>query len=400
VQSKRFRVRRNARPATQQQQMAATNFPQIQRPQIQRPPQVQQPARQQQARNIMPQIEDGSQSRRPRGIPLEVRANHLANPPNTLREVLSKYCLQELALSNWLTKRPILVGDYQTIERALSRINAHSIRSLPVVDKNKIVIGLIDIMDITKSIAESLKTMGDISEINAILLPGKVRSDFMTKSIGSLLGERQYFVASNQMPLLSAVQSMVDLDQERFMIVDRPVRGNVEKFSEPEESLDGLCTQADVIRFLAQNSALLRQEPLFQNSLRDLDLGRRAPLVVSHHEIASKAFIEMYERKCDFAAVVDDSGRLIANISASDLKGLNRSNCVSLSQSLDQFINRDWRRGWWAKPITVELTDPLFFIVFQFVSSGVHRLYIVDNDQKPIGEVNHMDILKVLLRIR
>jgi len=342
-----------------------------------------------------------SLSRRPRGLTLEVRSKHLANPPNTLREVLSKYCLQELALSNWLVKRPILVGDFQTIERALSRINAHSIRSLPVVDKNKIVIGLIDIMDITKSIAESLRTMGDVHEVTAVLSqPGKARSDFMTKSVGSLLGEKQYFVASNQMSLIDAVQYMVELDQERFMIVDRPVMGNVEKFTKPEESLDGMVTQADVVRFLAQNAALLRMEPIFQMSLRDLGIGSRTPLIVSQHEIASKAFIEMYEHRSDFAAVVDDYGRLMDTISASDLKGLNRSNCVSLSQTLDQFVNRDWKRGWWAKPITVELTDPLFFVVFQFVSSGVHRLYIVDSDGKPIGEVNHMDILKVLLRIR
>jgi len=62
-------------------------------------------------------------------------------------------------------------------------------------------------------------------------------------------------------------------------------------------------------------------------------------------------------------------------------------------------VNRDWKRGWWVKPIVVELTDPLFFIVFQFVSSGVHRLYLVDKEGKPVSEVNHMDILKIILQI-
>jgi hypothetical protein len=61
-------------------------------------------------------------------------------------------------------------------------------------------------------------------------------------------------------------------------IVDREVEGNVTgnfilfdlividslEQSHPEEFLDGICTQADVIRFLAQNTALLRREPLFQ----------------------------------------------------------------------------------------------------------------------------------------
>jgi len=418
------RARRPAKPKAQLTQPPGLAQPQIQpvqqqvksvqqavqRIQVQqmRPARQRQPARMAQGQIPQDQFrtvgtsDTETHSRRPRALTLEVRANLLSNPPKTLREVLEKYCLQELALANWLTKRPILVGDFQTIERALSRINAHSIRSLPVVDKDKIVIGLIDIMDIIKSIAESLKTMGDIHQITEVLQQqtGKARNDFMTKSIGSLIGEKKGFVASNQVSLMDTVRYMVELEQERFMIVDRQVTGYVAKFTEPEQSLDGLVTQADVIRFLAQNASLLRQEPLFQITLAELGLGKRAPLIVSQHEIASKAFIEMYEKKSDFAAVVDDSGRLIANISASDLKGLNRSNCVSLSQTLDQFVNRDWKRGWWAKPITVELTDPLFFIVFQFVASGVHRLYIVDNDGKPIGEVNHRDVLRMLLRIR
>lgn len=84
-----------------------------------------------------------------------------------------------------------------------------------------------------------------------------------------------------------------------------------------------------------------------------------------------------------------------------------------LSDPLDNFLNRDWRRGWWAKPICVDLDDPLFFVVLQFVSSKVHRyaktseylyiyifrMYIVDRG-KLIGEVNHLDVLKILLKVR
>jgi len=184
------------------------------------------------------------------------------------------------------------------------------------------------------------------------------------------------------------------------MIVDRDVVGNVTKFSQPEKFLDGIVTQADVIRFLSLNTTLLREEPLFQKTLKELDLGQRLPLIIPSTEIASNAFIEMYEKNKDAAAVVDEKGKLVANISASDLKGLTRSNCVSLSQPLDRFLNRDWRKGWWWRPITVDLNDTLFFIVLQFVSSGVHRMYIVDNDEKPIAEVNHLDILKILLQIK
>jgi CBS domain-containing protein len=353
------------------------------------------------SQDLLAEQEFERKGRRPRALTLDTRAKLLQNPPKRLKDVLEKFCLQELALAHWLEKRPILVGDFQTLERALSRINAHEIRSLPVVDKNKIVIGLIDIIDITRSIAESLRTMGDVHAQTSSFQPGKFRNDFMSKTVGSLLAEKKTkaYVAANHVSILLATQYLVATNQERFMIVDREVEGNVSEQKQPEEYLDGLITQSDVIKFLAQNSVLMRQEPLFQKTLRELNLGQRKPLILSHSEISSDAFIEMADKGFDSAAVVDDSGKLIANISAADLKGLTRRNCVILSDPLDNFLNRDWRRGWWAKPICVDLNDPLFFVVLQFVSSKVHRMYIVDNEGKPIGEVNHLDILKILLKI-
>jgi predicted transcriptional regulator len=143
------------------------------------------------SQDLMAEQEFERKGRRPRALTLDTRAKLLQNPPKRLKEVLEKFCLQELALAHWLEKRPILVGDFQTLERALSRINAHEIRSLPVVDKNKIVIGLIDIMDITRSIAESLKTMGDVHAQTSSFQPGKFRNDFMSKTVGSLLAEKK-----------------------------------------------------------------------------------------------------------------------------------------------------------------------------------------------------------------
>jgi hypothetical protein len=76
--------------------------------------------------------------------------------------------------------------------------------------------------------------------------------------------------------------------------------------SQPEEFLDGICTQADVVRFLAENTALLRKEPLFQRryvmilhdvnlifSLAELNLAQRKPYVLPHDAISGQAFIEM-----------------------------------------------------------------------------------------------------------
>jgi hypothetical protein len=93
---------------------------------------VKQPKKDSSARDV--DLEEDKKGRRPRPLTLENRIHLFQNQPSTLRGtafesifslyrlgVLERFCLQEMALQHWLKKRPILVGDFQTIERALSR---------------------------------------------------------------------------------------------------------------------------------------------------------------------------------------------------------------------------------------------------------------------------------------
>jgi len=345
------------------------------------------------------QDDDGTRSgqpssRRPASISMQRRMQLLAEPPKTLRDVLSKYLVEEVAVANWLRKRPVLIGDTQTIERALSRINAHEISSLPVVDTNKDVIGLIDLFDITNAISSSLKGPG--------FHTAKVRNEFMTKTVSSLFQQKTStpFVVSNKTPLLTAAEHMTQNKQERLIIVDREVPGDVDKQTHPETAVYGLLTQTDIMRFLSQNLMLLRKEPIFQKTLKELNLGTRLPKIVYQTDIASEVFSELGELGCPGAAVVDQSGQLIANLSASDLKGITRRNCMVLDSTLENFLMKDRKRGWWVKPVTVDTGDTLLQTVLQFVCSRVHRMYLVDDDNKPIGEINHTDVLIELQKIR
>jgi CBS domain-containing protein len=72
----------------------------------------------------------------------------------------------------------VLISDNQTLERALSRINAHEVHSLPVVSKGD-VIGIIDILDITLGIAASAHN----KPIRA------KKSEFLTRPVASLFAE-------------------------------------------------------------------------------------------------------------------------------------------------------------------------------------------------------------------
>jgi len=334
--------------------------------------------------------------RRPSSISLERRLQLLQQPPKTLREVLDNYLVIELALSNWVKKRPVLIGDTRTLERALSRINNHEILSLPVVDSNKSVIGIIDVLDLADAVNHALKGKSIVNVQN------RIRSDFMGRTIGNLLGQKssKIYVISQHTSMYSAAQYLVDLKQERFLIVERKIQGDVAELTEPEPTgVDGLLTQSDILRFLAHNLVLLSQEPHFQKSLSELGLGTRKPKIVSLTDNVAQTFMEMGSSGTHGAAVVDSQGKLFANISVSDLKGMTRRNCVMLNSNIDEFLKRDRKRGWWVRPIVVDPTCSLHQLILMFVSSKVHRIYLIDNEGKPVGEINHADVLSQINKI-
>lgn len=53
---------------------------------------------------------------------------------------------------------------------------------------------------------------------------------------------------------------MIQLEQDRFVVVDRKVENDVSPLNQPEMDVDGLFTLHDVVRFLVQNSILMRDE--------------------------------------------------------------------------------------------------------------------------------------------
>jgi len=326
---------------------------------------------------------------------LERRLQLLQEPPKTLREVLDNYLVMELALSNWVKKRPVLIGDTRTLERALSRINNHEILSLPVVDSNKSVIGIIDVLDLADAVNHALKGKSTVNVQN------RIRSDFMGRTIGNLLGQKssKIYVISQHTSLFTAAQHLVDLKQDRFLIVERKIQGDVAELTDPEPGVDGLLTQSDVLRFLSQNLVLLSQEPHFQKSLSELGLGTRKPKIVSLTDNVASTFMEMGSSGTHGAAVVDSQGKLFANISVSDLKGMTRRNCVMLNSNIDEFLKRDRKRGWWVKPIVVDSACSLYQLILMFASSKVHRIYLIDDEGKPIGEINHADVLSQINKI-
>lgn len=347
--------------------------------------------------NKEPNIQLGgmrSKKNKPQRMNPQRLQNLRLNRPTSLKGTLQNYCLEELAFSNWQKKRLILIGEERLVERALSRIAQHNILALPVVkSEGSGIVGVIDAYDIVHALIETMERTQQQTR-------PMIRRDFMNKTVESLMqlkGKQKTYVISNGSSMFDAIQAMVHLKQERFLIVNRPF-GRVEELTKAEDDADGFVTQADVIKFLADNTWWLSQEPLFQKTISELGLGLTLPITIHENTTTKAAFYELGQAHRAGAAIINDNGILLDNLSVYDLKGVTRFNAPILDTDVHSFLLRDQKRGWWHRPITIKREDTLYHVIMQFAATKVHRMYICNNGE-PVGEISLFDIMNQLTKM-
>jgi len=95
-------------------------------------------------------------------------------------------------------------------------------------------------------------------------------------------------------------------------------------------------------------------------------------------------------------AVVDENGKIYANFSVSDLRGLDKERLKKmLNLPLIQFLKET--KGQLLKdPITLKENDTLLDTIKCMQQHHVHRIHIVDSSGKVIGIVSTTDVMKAL----
>jgi len=329
-----------------------------------------------------------------RGLPLPEPVRNIdISQIQSIGDVLKNVTVQRIVYENWTRKSLVLVNSNQPVDRALSRINTHHIHSLPVVDANSNsgkVIGILDILDIISALSESWDNNSTRAQ----------RREKLTIPISDLLSRESHpptHIMSIYTSLFDAVKQFAQSKLRRVLIVERKLENTIIQQDKAEDMVIGLLTESDLIRFVAENLMWIRREKLFQQTLGQLNIGQRKPIIVQPNVLAYQAFQEIHKNEGrEGVALVDNNGKLIANISASNIKGMTRANIQLLFRPLTDFLARDRKRGWWQLPICTTLDTTLENVVIQFVATKVHRMYIVDNEGKPTGEVSLSDVIQQL----
>jgi CBS domain-containing protein len=117
---------------------------------------------------------------------------------------------------------------------------------------------------------------------------------------------------------------------------------------------------------------------------------------ISNSTKAIVAFREMVRYEKSGLGVVDDSGKLIDNISARDLRGIHTDANVfwRLWSSITEFKKREKsEHDLPSHLVSVHVDDSLYTVVEKMATEHIHRVYVVNHERKPIRVIVQTDIL-------
>jgi CBS domain-containing protein len=286
----------------------------------------------------------------------------------------------------------VLPGDF-TVAEALRRMARFNISSVPVTKskKDNTILGFVDMLDF---LAYLLSLTGTEARSEQEIDSQKFKSmteTFRKTPISKVVdfsGKDPFYVMHGDESLADAVQHYLK-GVHRIAITD------------DSGDIIGVVSQWTIINYLATVPTDDKEWiPLVRAQVGSVNFTEKL-VTLNGKESALRSFQKMHENKLSAIAVVDDSGKLTGNLSASDLKGfqLFLEDFKDLLQPVSQFLGIVRKKQGRNENFVVAVPPnlPMKDLIYIFNEEIVHRAYIADENNKPIGVFSLTDLMKQLI---
>jgi CBS-domain-containing membrane protein len=153
-----------------------------------------------------------------------------------------------------------------------------------------------------------------------------------------------------------------------------------------------VISQSDLVSFVAKHHTTF-------DSLSDLRVAKckgTSPVVsIPLQACVLDAIAQMYDRGVTAISVVNTNGQLAAVLSLSDLRVLNRARLNWVFLPIGVYLQRVYAvRNQVMSPLVVVRMETRFeTLLLKFASTRLHRLFVVDAAQRPVGVITLTDLL-------
>eukprot|EP00035_Acanthoeca_spectabilis_P005500 m.114435 g.114435 ORF g.114435 m.114435 type:complete len:396 (-) comp13053_c0_seq1:5318-6505(-) len=318
-----------------------------------------------------------------------------AKPTMSVVELLRSVSVADLAPA-----KPILtLKSSENPREAYKKLAARNVRSAPVFDeRTKRYIGFLDIRDLIAFIVyenseadlrAAVDAKGDTTQfIDRLLTAGAQMYDLPLEgvSLSSLARRHGFRCVGSDATLDDVAKLLVHKGCHRVPVMNM------------EGEIVNIISQSSIIKFLDSNNE--RLGALGRHTIAQSMCGTSPVLSVKATDSVLDAFKLMAVNDITGVAIVDDSGELIANTSATDLKLFLQNPSVSLGISVLEFTSKvrqlDLKAVYPA--MGVKPSDTLAHVLGKLAAAKVHRLFVVDN-KRATSVVSLTDIIRYIYMV-
>jgi CBS domain-containing protein len=291
------------------------------------------------------------------------------------------------ALGALASRKLISVETKTPLREVLRTLHTNRILSVPVMENDNECVGLVDVLDLVKFTALQYFNSQETSVMddNVQVAPEIFRQfEFDERTAADLLKESKRsrdFKVLDKEATLGDVASVLSHQHHRVLIG----QGRDAK----------LVSQSDIVRYLSERKDQLDPKVL-NTPVGQLNIIHERILHVSDHTPTIKALCHLVRNQVGALAVLDRQQKLVGNISASDLRGITDESLSKLTQPVLQFLESTERKApgalVWCTP-----DEKLDMAINRLVVTKVHRLWVTDENQKPVGVLALSDVIRTVL---
>jgi len=287
------------------------------------------------------------------------------------------------------------VEEEDVVLTVIQKMKQRNISSLPVRDKSsKKFVGIIDVLDIVTFACTKYATVST----NAYESYQQMETFAKTKCsyLLNISGRNAWKVLSENRPLSDLLVVLSNPHIHRVGIINR------------HHDIVGLVSEIKVIQFLWRHREELgpRAHSILSSKVELWTHVHSQELVtISENAQVYDAFQTIWEQEVTGLAVVNDDGKLVANISASDIKRCRFYPIIGqmvkdLYQPIKAFLKipapGEEIRKKHHVPFYVHQHDTMAHVIETVIAQHIHRVFVVDAKHHPIAVISLVDIIKRL----
>jgi len=353
------------------------------------------------------------QQHKPTALELQPEAQH-EDGNAKWKEMLHSMKVKEVAAelkdqATALGASVITVSKDDSVVQVLHVLTQNRISSAPVYDRHNFsYVGLVDILDLVAYFCRCMNFIcsggKDDQTLSEVL--AKEKWELAERMIDEADEET---IAKIQSPTVESLMGLSERTQWKSVTLDAPLGVLLNLLSDKDThripitndegtTLLGIVTQFDVARWI-----LTKLKPHhfgcdfgklsvdeFQRKKPSTPKRPKTLITVSTNEPLLKALMCIHKHKVMGVAAIDESGKLQANISANDVRKLPDHDLKQFLKDLFTPV-RELRDPF--RLVTCNVGDDIEQVLEKMIAHVVHRVWIVDAENKPLGVVSLCDII-------